>query len=322
LPILIAALGDALRFSSPKVNAERMCAQGSTLLITSIFPDNRLEYLLKLKGRPGRRIAVFHDAIPLGDRAVRGWIRRRHVKALEVFSSMDAVICVSEASEEALKSLWAEHRMAPTVTHVLPWPVPFGGSRPPWSAPPEGIPSILCVGRLKRLKNQTVLLEAAEMLWRERVEFSLDLIGCKDVPSESQAMLKTIEKLKREGRPVSWRGHVSDEDLHQCYRGAILTVFPSLEEGMGLPILESFWHGRAVICGLNEPMLSVGRGPGCLHADMRSAPALAEVMRDLIRDRALVLSEAAAAHGRTLKTWDDYWKELMPILQSGMRGPF
>jgi glycosyltransferase involved in cell wall biosynthesis len=313
-PILGAALADALRFSSPKVNAERMCAKGSTLLITSIFPDNRLDYLLKLKGRSGRRIAVFHDAIPLGDGAVRGWIRGRHVKALEVFSSMDAVICVSKTSEEALKSLWAGHRMTPTVTHVLPWPVPLGGARPPWSVPPEGIPSILCVGRLKRLKNQTVLLEAAEILWREGLEFSLDLIGCEDVPAESRAMLKTVEKLEREGRPVRWRGHVSDEDLHQCYRGALFTVFPSLEEGMGLPILESFWHGRAVICGLNEPMVSVGRGPGCLHADMRSAPALAEAMRNLIKDRALALSEATSAHGRTLKTWDDYWKELLPIL--------
>lgn len=314
-PILAAALGDALRYSPPQVEAKSLGVRGSTLLITSLFPDNRLEYLLKLKGQPGRRLAIFHDAIPLQDPAVRGWIRGRHVKALEVFSSMDAVICVSQASEEALKKLWTDHRMAPASTHVLPWPVPLAGSRPPWSEPPDGVPSVLCVGRLKRLKNQKVLLDAAEMLWKEGVEFSVDLVGCEDIPAESRSILRSVEKLKSSGHPVNWRGHVSDEDLNRDYRKAWFTVFPSLEEGMGLPILESLWHGRPVICGLDEPMVSVGKGPGCLHADMHSPLELAEVMRGLLQDRPRTMAMAREAHRRRLRTWDDYFPEFAGILR-------
>jgi glycosyltransferase involved in cell wall biosynthesis len=314
LPILVAALGDLLRHTPQRVGAKLFRTSDSTLLITSIFPDNRLEYLLKLQGKPGRRLAIFHDAIPLLDPAVKGWIRGRHIKALEVFSGMDAVICVSQASEEVLKKLWGDHGMASTTTHVLPWPVPLGGPRPSWTEPPNGVPSVLSVGRLKKLKNQAVLLDACEILWREGMEFSLNLIGCEDVPVESRSILNRIEQSEQRGRPIRWFGHVSDIDLLQCYEGAMFTVFPSLEEGMGLPILESLWHGRPVICGLNEPMVSVGKGPGCLHADMRSPEELANVMGSLLKARARTIELARAAHRRPLRTWNDYFSEFEGIL--------
>ena len=227
---------------------------------------------------------------------------------------MHGVICVSEASESALKKLWNEYGMAHTTTHVLPWPVPLGGSRPHYLEPPDGIPTVLCVGRLKRLKNQLVLLEAAEILWREGLEFSLDLVGCEDVPAESRAILKSIEMLKLAGRLISWRGHVSDKELNDEYHRSLFTVFPSLEEGMGLPILESLWHGRPVICGLDEPMLSVGRGAGCLHADMRSPQELASAMRGLLRERPRAIILANEAHRRPLRTWNDYFPEFVKIL--------
>jgi glycosyltransferase involved in cell wall biosynthesis len=314
LPILAAALEDLLRHTPQRVDAKLFLTSGSTLLITSIFPDNRLEYLLRLQGKPGRRLAIFHDAIPLLDPAVKGWIRDRHIKALEVFSGMDAVICVSQASEEVLKKLWGDHGMVSTATHVLPWPVPLGGPRPSWTEPPNGVPSVLCVGRLKKLKNQAVLMDACEILWRDGHQFSLDFIGCEDVPSESRSILNRIELLKQKGRGIRWCGHVTDEDLYQSYRNAMFTVFPSLEEGMGLPILESLWHGRPVICGLDEPMVSVGKGPGCLHADMRSAEELAGVMRSLFDDRTMTLGLAREAHRRPLRTWDDYFSVFEGIL--------
>jgi glycosyltransferase involved in cell wall biosynthesis len=319
LPILSSALGDLLRYFPPRVGAGALCTRGSIFLITSIFPDNRLEYLLKLQGKPGRRVAIFHDAIPLLDPAVKGWIRGRHVKALEVFAGMESVICVSETSEKTLKNLWADHGMFPTITHVLPWPVPLTGSRPSWLEPSNGVPSVLCVGRLKRLKNQSVLLDASEILWKQGLEFSLDLVGCEDVPDESRSILNRIDQLKREGRLIRWRGHVSDKDLHRCYREAMFTVFPSLEEGMGLPILESLWHGRPVICGFDEPMVSVGKGPGCLHADMRSAGELANIMRSLLQNRERTTQLAREAYDRPLRTWDDYFSAFERILRKEPR---
>ena len=315
VPIMAAALADLLQGAPSKIRAGEIHASDATLLITSIIPDNRLEKMLRLNGRPVRRLAIFHDAIPLRDPAVKGWIRGRHVKALKVFAAMDAVICVSGASEHELQRLWADHGMTPAPTYVLPWPVPMNGTRPPWSEPVPDMPSVLCVGRLKRLKNQSVLLEAAEILWEEGVRFSLTLVGCEDVPSESRQLRSQIERLQRQGYPLMWMGHVSDSQLHQCYRGSWFTVFPSLKEGMGLPILESLWHGRPVICGLDEPMASLGKGPGCLLADMRSAKNVAEVMRSLLVDGIRARELSRDAHGRPLRSWEDYLPEFTSILR-------
>jgi glycosyltransferase involved in cell wall biosynthesis len=315
LPIMAAALNDMLRHAPGKIRSEKFVAPDATLLITSIFPDNRLEYLLRLKGSAGRRLAIFHDAIPLGDPAVRGWIRSRHVKSLEVFASMDLVICVSEASERVLRRLWADHGISPTQTHVLPWPVPIDGARPAWSEASEREASVLCVGRLKRLKNQSLLLDAADILWEEGWTFSLILVGCEDVPEESRSLKRQIKRLQGKGRSLHWRGHVSDKELRECYQRALFTVFPSLEEGFGLPIVESLWHGRPVICGLDEPMASLGRGPGCLLANMRSAVELADAMRGLFSHLERTRELARQAHGRPLRTWEDYLPEFTAILR-------
>ena len=118
-PIMRAALADLVRFAPGRVEAGEFVSPDAILLITSIFPDNRLEYLLKLRGQNGRRLAIFHDAIPLCDPAVKGWIRGRHVKALEVFAAMDGVICVSKTSEQLLRRLWDDHGMEATHTREV-----------------------------------------------------------------------------------------------------------------------------------------------------------------------------------------------------------
>ncbi len=43
------------------------------------------------------------------------------------------------------------------------------------------------------------------------------------------------------------RQAVSEEELEQAYRTAAFNVFPSLHEGYGLPVVESFSRGTPVV---------------------------------------------------------------------------
>jgi len=72
IPLLRAAFSD-LRFWPKAVPLPRDLRAGDTLLLTSLFPDNRLGYLHRLANSPGRKIAIFHDAIPLHDPNVSAW---------------------------------------------------------------------------------------------------------------------------------------------------------------------------------------------------------------------------------------------------------
>ena len=313
-PLLRASLRDLTPPWPAAVPLHRHLQTGDVLLLTSLFPDNRLEYLHRLAHSAGRKIAIFHDAIPLRDPNVRPWEKKRHLQALRALSGMDQVIAVTEAARLDLLELWKEHTLAPAPTSVIRWPVPFTSVRPPFSSPPSLGKDILYVSRLKQVKNHTTLLAACDMLWHEGLQFTLTLVGCEDEPRESAAILQEIQALAATGRPVSWRAQISDYELHAAYRHCAFTVFPLLREGFGLPIVESFWHGRPVICSGTEAMGEVSRGGGALQVDVSDPAALAAPMRRLLQDDATTLALAREAYLRPQRTWDDYWRELTPLL--------
>jgi glycosyltransferase involved in cell wall biosynthesis len=197
---------------------------------------------------------------------------------------MDLVICVSTAAEEELRFWWRRHEIASAPTRVLTWPMPFVEDRPPFIKPPVKNKKVLYVARLKQVKNHAVLFAACELLWREGIAFTLELIGCEDEAKESRAIIAELKRLEAAGRSLHWCGHVNDVKLHAAYREASFTVFPSRREGFGLPILESFWHGRPVLCSGERPMGDVGRGPGCLLVEMGQPDSLAAAMRSLLQE--------------------------------------
>jgi glycosyltransferase involved in cell wall biosynthesis len=144
--------------------------------------------------------------------------------------------------------------------------------------------------------------------------FTLTLVGCEDEPRESAAILEKVRALAAVGRRVSWRAQISDYELHAAYRHCAFTVFPSRGEGFGLPIVESFWHGRAVICSGTDAMGEVSRGPGAIEVDVADPAALATAMRRLLQDETAALALAREAYARPQRTWDDYWRELEGLL--------
>jgi glycosyltransferase involved in cell wall biosynthesis len=314
VPILKAALTDLLVCLPRRVALRSRLQPGDTLLLTSIFPDNRLSYLRRLRLAPGRKIAIFHDAIPLSDENSPAWEKQFHVAGLRTFAAMDLVICVSPAAEEELHFWWRKYQVTASPTKVLTWPVPFSEARPPFVEPGIKNKKVLYVARLKQVKNHAVLFAACERLWRDGVKFTLELIGCEDEARETRMIIAEIKRLQATGYSLHWRGHVNDVELHAAYHEASFTVFPSRREGLGLPILESLWHGRPVICNEEKPMGEVGRGPGCLLVGMENPDQLAGAIRSLLQDDAKNLALAKEAYARPLRTWADYWQELWPAL--------
>jgi glycosyltransferase involved in cell wall biosynthesis len=318
IPLLWASFSDLVGRWPQAMPLHAHMRAGDTLLLTAILPDNRLPYLQRLTtSSPGRKIAVFHDAIPLHDPNVAGWEKSRHIQTLQLLSQMDLVITVSRAAEKDLQALWLEHGLiARTATQVIPWPTPFTTQRPFFSEPSSEKKKILYVSRFKQVKNHATLFAACEKLWRDGVDFSLDLIGCEDEARESRQIVKEIMRLQNEDRSISWRGHVTDSELHAAYQSATFTVFPSLMEGFGLPIVESFWHGRAVVCSDRDAMGELSREGGCLTTDVRDPSAMAVAIQTLLQDRMKCFALSKEAYSRPLRTWSDYWQELKPILEN------
>jgi glycosyltransferase involved in cell wall biosynthesis len=293
---------------------------GDLFLEPDLLWDNRGSFFRR--SSPGvRKVGVFHDAIALKhpeDSGVDSFFSRRGIKALSAFS---AVVCISHDAERDLHHFWRAFGVTPCPTMVIPWPVPFAEQLRPDHPPTFENKEVLYVARLEHRKNHLLLLDACEMLWRQGVEMRLRLIGCKSYPAWTGRVLSRIKALQDAGRDIRWSAHVSDEELHNSYRHCSFTVFPSLSEGFGLPILESLWHGRPVVCGNSGAIAEVAEGGGCETGDMSDVGQLARSMRKLLTDAEFHARKVAEIEGRSFRSWDDYGSDLFKELDQATERP-
>ena len=108
-------------------------------------------------------------------------------------------------------------------------------------------PYLLFVGTREPRKNLIRLIEA----WQPLAE-DVDLIiaGAKGWDETSQENYASLPNLR-------FLGQVSDQQLNVLYAEAEALVFPSLDEGFGLPILEAFYHGTPVITAHASALVEV-----------------------------------------------------------------
>ena len=167
------------------------------------------------------------------------------------------------------------------------------------------LPLVLVVGSHEPRKNHVAVLHAAELLWREGLRFSLTFVGGNSWNSE--AFLAGVARLQLAGRPVETIAAAGDELLWGGYRSARFTVFPSINEGFGLPVAESLATGTPVITSGYGSMREIAEaGGGALLVDPRNDHSIADAMRVLLTDDAELGRLRREAAARPKRTWDDY----------------
>jgi len=98
---------------------------------------------------------------------------------------------------------------------------------------------------------------------------------------------------------------VSDETLDQLYRAAAFCVYPSIYEGFGLPLVEAFARGKAVIASNGGALAEVAAGLSPT-LDPRDEAAWRETLACWIADPSVrVPFETAIRTGFRPPTWDE-----------------
>jgi glycosyltransferase involved in cell wall biosynthesis len=165
------------------------------------------------------------------------------------------------------------------------------------------------VGSIEGRKNHLALLDACEDLWARGAKFSLHLIGLSQ-PQTAAAALARIRALQAAGRPLRYDGPVSETALDAAYAACTFTVYPSLIEGFGLPVLESVAHGRPCICSARRALGEAARDGGCVALERVDASSLAAAIVRLLESPAEIETLASAARARRFRSWSDYVSDL------------
>ena len=174
------------------------------------------------------------------------------------------------------------------------------------------LPMVLCVGTHEPRKNHLAVLHAAEILWREGVHFSLTFIGGHSW--NSARFRARLAALQAQGRPIETASGIDDDLLWGAYRLARCTVFPSFNEGFGLPAAESLAAGTPVVTSRYGSMREIALDGGALLVDPRDDTSITGAMRLILTDDRLHAELRAAALGRPSRTWDEYASETWDYL--------
>jgi glycosyltransferase involved in cell wall biosynthesis len=171
---------------------------------------------------------------------------------------------------------------------------------------------IPCVSTIEPRKNHLILLEAFNSICKQKsINGKLILIGQQLSWTQLE---KKNQNLCYNNTRINWIRNSDDNVLAKEYEKCHFTVYASIEEGFGLPILESLWFGRPCICRNNSGMLDAAEGGGCLTVDTSNADELARAMLMLIENKEMRANLGGEAVTRHIKTWHEYAMEIFYYL--------
>jgi glycosyltransferase involved in cell wall biosynthesis len=129
---------------------------------------------------------------------------------------------------------------------------------------------LLCVGRLNVRKNVDRLIDAVLATDLVRPDFPLVVVG------EPNGL--AIRGADADDRRVRFLGGVDDEGLKWLYEQCRLFVFPSLDEGFGLPVVEAALSGAPMV--LSDIPAFRELAPGAAFFDPTDTAAIGAAIGD------------------------------------------
>ncbi len=331
-PASLAQRRHLARWNGPHLEqwADSSCATSKVLLNAKWLivielvsgPHNpTTEELLEMASSKNLSLAwLFHDAIPLMHSNLYGSFSQSaslsHAQYMKGLASFDLVLANSRTTAIHLQNFWIKEKLVPKARLLaLPLAEEFSGtSRLP---PPKGDGGIvLCVSSLEPRKNHVALLKAfadlcAQGCWPSGL--ALVLVGW---PNDSR-VVSLVKRAISLGLPLLWEQKADDKTLLDLYRQACFCVFPSLEEGFGLPVAESLWHHRVCICSNKGALAELAASGGCLTVDTANWKDLRDGLRTLISSYPLRKELQLAIQQRPIKLWKDVAKSWLKLIKTG-----
>jgi glycosyltransferase involved in cell wall biosynthesis len=225
-----------------------------------------------------------------------------------LFPRVDAIICCSEATRQDLLRFYNVDPAKTRVIYDAFTPLPRSAEAATHLRQRLRREYILYVGMRAAFKNFRGLLQA---MHEAKVQDCVDLLvlgGGEFTPEE-----KTLIRALGLGNAVVSLPKVSDEVLAEAYAGAKLFIYPSLNEGFGIPPLEAMSLGCPVLASRGGSIPEVC-GDAPFYFDAADQGSFAREMLRALQDDAA--RQRAAKSGQSVVTrysWDKCGQQTLAL---------
>jgi glycosyltransferase involved in cell wall biosynthesis len=295
------------------------CAAPPVLFIPEVMLDGSPGLRVEWARRHGLATAcLFHDMLPIFQaHLIDPAIAEVFPTYVDALRRVDAMWSNSGFSLDEFTRYNREMGAPMEGEHEVVWlPGQFSDQPRATSAPNSTAIEILCVSTVEPRKNHRTLVEAFLRLVEQRPDLPLKLVLVGNSYAGSGDLAMWLRGVVAEHPSIEWRGVVSDAALAGQYRRTAFTVYPSLAEGFGLPIMESLWMGVPCVCHSGGVMAELAAAGGCLTVDMADVTQLVEALETMASDDALRSTLARQATCRQIDTWRDYASNISHRLQA------
>lgn len=171
---------------------------------------------------------------------------------------------------------------------------------------------LLFVGAHEPRKNLPRLLKALRIVHDRHQKIPLVLVGRRGRDSAE------IENGIRELALGSWvktLGYVNDSELRNIYRLASVFVFPSLEEGFGIPLLEAMVCGLPIVASRSSALPEIAQD-AAVYTDPHDPEDLADKIIRVLKDKRLKEKIVSAGKNRVrFFSWERAASETLTFYQ-------
>lgn len=229
-----------------------------------------------------KNVIFFHDAFfcEYPSHYSKLWLKLFKLLALPAARSSVNIITTTQFAKQKIH----EHFGFPLSQIVNIYPGPKSLQPTNYSSPID--PYILHVGVWEKRKNIPFLLKAYKrFLDTSQLKYRLVLVGegnQKKHSDDTNAIKACIQEMGL-SKDVICTGYLPDEELGQWYAGASLYVFPSYNEGLGIPVLEAFQSNVPVLVANNSCLPEVG-GDAVIGFDPYDVNGLADLLQQVLTD--------------------------------------
>lgn len=261
-----------------------------------------------------KTLVTFHDLIyEFYPEQFGLWDRYMYKKKYRYAAqNADRVIAISESTKKDLHELYQVEQDKISVV--------YQSCNPAYSKAPRSAAInekyLLYVGSIIERKSFMLIVEAMALIPKQQ-RTKVKVVGKGGLYMDRVQV--RIQELNLNGH-FDFIDHINNEDLISLYDNAIATVYPSIYEGFGIPLIESLYRSTPVIT-TTASSLPEAAGPGAIYIEPGDKNALAKSMMDICTDDNLrnQLAQKGYSYVSQSYTNDIAAKQMMSVYQEIMK---